>query len=69
MNLIDIMDLYAMYNDTNELFAMFDDYILDERVDRDTLNTTIISELGAMRPITTDPDLFKMLFDNFFLLT
>lgn len=66
MNLIDIMDMYSILNDSDELFYMFKDYVLDSRLDRDTLNTTIIAELGAMRPITTDPDLYKMLFDNFF---
>ena len=66
MNLIDTLDVYSLYNNSDDMFLMFNDYILDERVDRDTLNTTIISELGAMRPITTDPDLFKILFDNFF---
>lgn len=66
MNLIDILDIYSLEHDSNELLLMFDDYVIDSRVDRDTLNTEIISKLGAMRPITTDSNLFKILFDNFF---
>lgn len=66
MNLIDILDVYALENDSENMQLLFNDYTLDERIDRDVMNTTIISELGASRPVTTDPDLFKMLFDNFF---
>lgn len=66
MNLIDILDVYALENDSEDMQLLFNDYTLDERIDRNVMNTTIISELGASRPITTDPDLFKMLFDNFF---
>lgn len=66
MNLIDILDIYALQNDTNDMLLFFDDYVLDERIDKDVMNTTIISELGGTKPITTNPDLFKALFDNFF---
>lgn len=66
MNLIDILDIYSLENEVDDMFLMFNDYALDNRIDRNVMNTTIISELGSARPITTDPDLFKMLFDNFF---
>ena len=66
MNLIDILDIYALQNDSDELLLLFGDYTLDERVDRNILNSEIIAKLGAMRPITTDSELFKILFDNFF---
>lgn len=66
MNLIDILDVYALENDSEDMQLLFNDYTLDERIDRNVMNTTILSELGASRPITTNPDLFKMLFDNFF---
>lgn len=66
MNLIDILDIYALQNDSDNMLLFFDDYVLDERIDKDVMNTTIISELGATKPITTNPDLFKVLFDNFF---
>lgn len=66
MNLIDVLDIYALENDSDDLFLLLSDYNLDNRVNRDTLNSRVISQLGAMRPITTDANLFKMLVDNFF---
>lgn len=60
------MDIYALENESDDMFYIFKDYVLDERINRDVMNTTIISELGAARPITTDPDLFKILMDNMF---
>ena len=66
MNLIDIMDIYSLGNDSDDMFLIFSDYVLDDRIDRNVMNTTIISELGGARPITTDPDLFKILMDNMF---
>ena len=66
MNLIDILDIYSLENDSDQLYLLFDDIVLDERIDKDTLLMTVLKELGAMRPITTDPDLYKMLVDNFF---
>lgn len=66
MNLIDILDIYSLEKGIDDMFLMFGDYTLDNRIDRNVMNTTIISELGNARPITTDPDLFKILFDNFF---
>lgn len=66
MNLIDILDIYALQNNSDELLLLFGDYTLDERVNRDILNGEILAKLGAMRPITTDSELFKILFDNFF---
>ena len=45
---------------------MFNDYIIDNRIDKDLLNRIIIKELGASRPVTTNPDLFKMMLETFF---
>ena len=66
MNLIDILDVYAMLNDSDDMFYMLEDYTIDERIDRETLNRVIIKDLGSMRPITTDPNLYKILLDTFF---
>lgn len=66
MNLIDTLDLYAMLNDSDEMFLMLQDYTLDSRIDRNTLNTVIIKDLGAVRPITTDCTMFKLLLEAFF---
>lgn len=66
MNLIDTLDVYSALHDSDDLTLMLNDYTIDARVSRDTLNTVIISELGATRPITTDPDMFKILLESFF---
>lgn len=66
MNLIDLLDVYSAVHDSDEMFLLFADYPLDERIDKDTMNTVIIKELGASRPISTDPDMFKILLDTFF---
>lgn len=66
MNLIDLLDVYSAVHDSNEMFLLFADYPLDDRIDKDTMNTVIIKELGASRPISTDPDMFKILLDTFF---
>lgn len=66
MNLIDLLDVYALYHESDDMFLLFADYPLDERIDKDTMNTVIIKDLGASRPITTDPDMFKILLDTFF---
>lgn len=66
MNLIDLLDVYSAIHNSNEMFLLFADYPLDDRIDKDTMNTVIIKELGASRPISTDPDMFKILLDTFF---
>ena len=67
MNLIDVLDVYAIVNDhSDDLFYMLKDYPLDSRIDRETLNKIIIKDLGTMRPITTYSEVYKMLVDTFF---
>jgi hypothetical protein len=66
MNLIDLLDVYSALHDSDDLFFMLSDYPLDVRISRDTMNTVIIDELGATKPITTDPEMFKILLDTFF---
>ena len=61
-----MLDVYAMLNDSDDMFYMLEDYTIDERINRETLNKVIIKDLGAMRPITTDPNLYKILLDTFF---
>lgn len=66
MNLIDILDMYALLQESDNLYLMLNDYPIDDRVDRDILNRVIVKELGPSRPITTDPDTFKELLETFF---
>lgn len=66
MNLIDTLHIYAMKQDSDDLYCMLQDYELDERLDRKTMNDVMIKELGAMRPITTVSIVFKVRLDIFF---
>jgi len=66
MNLIDVLDLYAMEHDSDNLFLMLQDYTIDERIDRELLNRVIVKELGAMRCATNTPDVFKFMLEEFF---
>lgn len=67
MNLIDILTEYAIAHDhSDELFLMLQDYTIDSRISRETLNRIIIKDLGTMRPITTYTEVYKMLVDTFF---
>lgn len=66
MNLIDTLDMYALLNSSDNMMLLLSDYVIDNRLDRETLNTSIIMELGAMRPITTDCTMFKIMLENFF---
>lgn len=66
MNLIDTLDVYSALHNSDNMFLLFTDYVLDERIDKNIMNTIIIKELGASKPITTDPDMFKILLDAFF---
>ncbi len=66
MNLIDVLDLYAMEHDSDNLFLMLQDYTLDRRIDRDVLNRVIIKELGAASPYVHNTTVFKFALEEFF---
>lgn len=66
MTLIDVLTMYAMMNDSEDMELMLQDYALDNRLDRNVLNKVIIRELGTMRPFSTDTNIFKFMLDNFF---
>lgn len=66
MNLVELLDAYAMMNLSNDLFLMLQDYVIDSRIDRDSLNKIIIKELGNARPFTTNTTIFKFSLDEFF---
>ena len=53
-------------NDSSDMELMLQDYTLDNRINRETLNKVIIRELGTMRPFSTDTTVFKFMLDNFF---
>lgn len=66
MTLIELLDFYSYRNDSDDLTLMLNDYNLDNRLNKNILNMTILSELGAMRPRVNDSFLFKELLENFF---
>lgn len=67
MNLIDTLTEYSIAHDhSDNLFLMLQDYVIDNRINRETLNRIIIKDLGTMRPITTYTEVYKMLVDTFF---
>lgn len=66
MNLLDVLDLYALEHGSSDLFLMLQDYTLDSRIDREVLNRVILKELGARRCITNTPDVFKFMLEEFF---
>lgn len=66
MNLIDVLDLYALEHNSNDLFLMLQDYHIDSRIDRDKMNRIILKELGALRPASNTPKVFKFMVEEWF---
>lgn len=66
MTLYDLLDLYAFQNDSSDLTLLLQDYELDNRIDRETFNSVIIKDLGAMVPTTNTPAVFKFFLETFF---
>ena len=66
MNLLDVLDLYALEHDSDDITIMLQDYTLDTRLNRDILNKVIIKELGSRRCITNSPEVFKFMIEEFF---
>ena len=66
MNLIDMLDFYAMLNHSSDLFLMLQDYTLDDRIDREDMNKIIIKELGSCRPFVHESTVFKFALEEFF---
>lgn len=66
MNLIDVLDLYALQNNSNDLFLMLQDYHIDNRIEREKMNRIILKELGALRPASNTPEVFKMMLEEWF---
>ena len=58
MNLNNLMKLYD--ND------LFDDILLPEGIDHDTVVNTILMESALNTPMYPEHDLFKMMIQNFF---
>ena len=68
MKLIEVMKQYKEEQGSTDIFEIFKDYELDERLDKDALNVFILDELGAMDVWYPDTDIYKTFSDNFFLI-
>ena len=67
MNLLSLLEISKIVYGSEDLFYMFQDYALDERLDRDLLNKRILSALGTNVPLYTVCETFKVFLDCFFL--
>lgn len=66
MKLIEVMKEYRDSHSSADIFEIFKDYELDERLHKDALNLFILDELGAMDVWYEDPEIYKVFSDNFF---
>lgn len=66
MKLIEVMKEYREEHASSDIFEIFKDYELDQRLDKDALNLFILDELGAMDVWYEDPEVYKIFSDNFF---
>ena len=68
MTFLDIIQTwnYEHGNDLNDLESMFEDIILDERVDKETMVACLLDECGAMESLYNTTPTFKFMSDNFF---
>ena len=67
MNLVSLMEISKIVYGSDDLFCMFQEYELDERLDRDLLNKRLVSYLGASTPLYTTCATFKGFLEAFFL--
>lgn len=68
MTFLDIIQTwnYEHGNDLNDLESMFEDIVLDERVDKETMVACLLDECGAMESLYNTTPTFKFMSDNFF---
>lgn len=66
MKLIEVMKKYKEDQGSSNMFEIFKDYELDNRLDKNALNVFILDELGAMDVWYEDPEVYKVFSDNFF---
>lgn len=68
MTFLDIIETYNILNDKplNDITSIFEDIVLDERLDKATLAGVLLDECGAMRCIYETTSSFKYFSDIFF---
>ena len=68
MTLLDIIQMWNLEqgNELNDIEALFEDIVLDERLDKETLVGVLLDECGAMESVYNTTPTFKYYSDNFF---
>ena len=68
MTLLDIIQMWNIEqgNELNDMEALFEDIVLDERLDKETLIGVLLDECGAMESVYNTTPTFKYFSDNFF---
>ena len=62
----DLLEMWQMRNDGDNIFAMLQDYRLDERLSRTLMNNQILIRFGTLYPLYNDSDMMKFAIDNWF---
>lgn len=63
----DSLELYQIAHESENLFAMLQDYVLDSRLSRTLMNNQILIRLGVLHPLYNDSEMLKFAIDNWFL--
>lgn len=66
MNLIDLLEIWALKNQKNSPEEFFNDMDIDERLDREILVAEIMRRCGALTPIYNTTDSFEYFTKAFF---
>lgn len=66
MNLIDLLEIWALKNRKNSPLNFYDDMEIDSRLDRETLVAEIMRQCGALTPIYNTTDSFEYFTKAFF---
>lgn len=65
-NLRSMCEIYAINKRSENIYLIFNDYVLDERLNKDTLNELIMLELGERKCYWRHTALLKTAIDNWF---
>ena len=68
MTFLDMIEMYNIQNgkELNDIGSMYEDIVLDSRVDKQVLVGALLDECGAMRCLYETTTTFKYFSDNFF---
>lgn len=68
MTFLDMIEMYNIQNgkELNDIGSMYEDIVLDNRVDKQVLVGALLDECGAMRCLYETTATFKYFSDNFF---